>query len=66
MINWQGVRFMPDPEPDIYDVLVRLQSAQRALMYANGIARELTSRPAVSERIKEIKDQLDSLIEGIR
>lgn len=48
------------------DVLVRLQSAQMALHGAKLCADEVKDRPAISERLAEIIDQVDSLIEGLK
>ena len=48
------------------DVLVRLQSAQMALRSAKDCADEVKDRPAVSQRLADIIEQVDSLIEGLR
>lgn len=48
------------------DVLVRLQSAQMALRAAKVCADEVKDRPAVSQRLGDIIEQVDSLIEGLR
>lgn len=48
------------------DVLVRLQSAQMALRGAKLCADEVKDRPAISERLAEIIDSVDNLIEGLK
>lgn len=48
------------------DVLVRLQSAQMALRGAKVCADEVKDRPAISERLAEIIDSVDNLIEGLK
>lgn len=52
--------------PELVPVLTRLQSAQMALRAAKDCADEVTDRPAVSERLAEIIDSVDNLIEGLK
>lgn len=52
--------------PELIPVLTRLQSAQMALRAAKDCADEVTDRPAVSERLAEIIDSVDNLIEGLK
>jgi hypothetical protein len=48
--------------PDLIDVMVRLETAGRALRAARDVAAD---RPAVRERITEIVDAVENLIEGV-
>lgn len=52
--------------PDLVPVLVRLETAHGALRAAKQVADQLPDRSAVSERLAEIEDMVDNLIEGLR
>jgi hypothetical protein len=50
--------------PDLIDVMVRLETAQRALRAANKAVP--ADRPAIRERIAEIEDAVENCIDGLK
>lgn len=52
--------------PELIEVLVRLETAQWGLRAAAEAAAEVPHRPALAERIDEIEDMVENLIEGLR